>query len=215
MQSGATAVVADDWPLVRLGIVQALRTAGLRVVAESQSAEDALRGAAAEGATYLLVGTVRDAGLADVARRALATDPPPDLIVRVDSIGRDELAAVVAAGASAVLSRSLRPVELVDALERVDRGERVVAPAFLSLLVGALEPGQGGATTDDGAPPLTRKEVEVLARLAQGRTNREIADALFITPATVKSHLAHIYAKLGVTGRQEAVARAVALGLLS
>jgi ATP/maltotriose-dependent transcriptional regulator MalT len=69
----------------------------------------------------------------------------------------------------------------------------------------------GGADADG---VLTRKELEVLARLADGRSNKQIADALFVTQATVKTHLAHIYTKLNVSGRQAAVARAVELGLL-
>ena len=84
------------------------------------------------------------------------------------------------------------------------------------MLVGLLGPPEEGAALHAPlAGQLTRKELEVLARLAEGRSNREIAGALYVTPATVKTHLAHIYTKLGVTGRQEALARAVALGLLS
>ncbi len=94
----------------------------------------------------------------------------------------------------------------------------MVAPALLSLLMGVIAPADpalaGAERSGSHREVLTRKELEVLARLAEGRSNREIADALFVTPATVKSHLAHIYVKLGVTGRQEAMARAVALGLL-
>jgi ATP/maltotriose-dependent transcriptional regulator MalT len=87
----------------------------------------------------------------------------------------------------------------------------VVGPSLLPLLVGVLGAPDDG-DEDDG--PLTPKELEVLSRLADGRSNKEIADALYVAPATIKTHLAHIYAKLGVTGRQEAVARAVELGLL-
>jgi ATP/maltotriose-dependent transcriptional regulator MalT len=68
----------------------------------------------------------------------------------------------------------------------------------------------GGA---DGVP-LTTKELAVLTRLAHGETNAAIADALYISIPTVKTHLTHIYAKLGVGGRHEATSRAVALGLL-
>ena len=70
------------------------------------------------------------------------------------------------------------------------------------------------AGSPSGEAVLTAKEREVLVALADGRTNQEIADALFVTPATVKTHLAHIYAKLQVKSRQQALARAVALGYL-
>lgn len=211
-------MVADEWPLVRLGMVQALRSIDLAVVGEAARAEEAVRLVEAGRATHLLLGSCRDLPLAEAARRAKALPAPPRVLVLVDRIGRDELGGLRAVGIEALLPRSVSPAELAASVARVARGERVVAPALLSLLVGVL--GPGGAGEGDGAPAqggadaLTRKELEVLARLAEGRSNREIADALFITPATVKSHLAHIYVKLGVAGRQEAMARAVALGLL-
>jgi DNA-binding CsgD family transcriptional regulator len=61
---------------------------------------------------------------------------------------------------------------------------------------------------------LTLKEREIVAQLARGASNKEIADALFVTPATVKTHLAHIYAKLGARSRHEALTQAFALGIL-
>ena len=215
------AVAVDEWPLVRLGIAQALRAAGVAVVAEVASGHDAIRLVESTNARYLLLGNYRDLSLAEAAKRAKALPEPPRVIVMVDSIGVEQMRALRAVGIDALLPRSVTPAELADALKRVAKGERVVAPALLSLLVSALGPsdeppsgtsGGYGRRKDD--EPLTRKELEVLARLAEGRSNREIADALFVTPATVKSHLAHIYVKLGVTGRQEAMARAVALGLL-
>lgn len=214
------AVVVDEWPLVRLGIAQTLRAAGIVVVADVSQGEEAVRAVEAGSARYLLLGAFRDLPLAETARRAKALPAPPNVLVLVDHIGREELVALRAVGIDALLPRSVGSAELADALSRVGRGERVVAPALLSLLVGFLGSPEA---VDNGAPSsaggardaLTRKELEVLARLAEGRSNREIADALFVTTATVKSHLAHIYVKLGVAGRQEAMARAVALGLLS
>lgn len=215
-----TAVAVDEWPLVRLGITQALRAIEITVVAEVGLGHEAVRAVELHRAGYLLLGNHRDLTRPESARRAKALTFPPKILVLVDHIGRDELLALRSVGIDALLPRSVGPHELADALKRVGQGERVVAPALLSLLVGALGPAAAG---DDGvsgrfpahtADPLTRKELEVLARLAEGRSNREIASALFVTQATVKSHLAHIYVKLGVAGRQEAMARAVALGLL-
>ena len=213
---GPSAVVVDEWPLVRLGVAQVLRAMGIAVVAEVAKAEDGVR--AADGrAHYVLLGSCRDLSLAEAARRAKSLRPPPRVLVLVDHIGRGELGALRAVGIDALLPRSAAPAELSDAIARVAKGERVVAPALLSLLMGVIapaDPAAGGERPGSHREALTRKELEVMARLAEGRSNREIADALFVTPATVKSHLAHIYVKLGVTGRQEAMARAVALGLL-
>lgn len=209
--SGSTAVIVDEWPLVRLGVSQTLRSRGVRVVAEVSHGDEAVHLAQGLGATYLFVGTTRDAPLPDIVRRAVAGEPPVRVVVLLDHGSREELAAVVSLGIDALLPRTVRPEELSDAVARIERGERVVAPSLLPLLVGVV-----GAREGDGVPTegLTRKEVEVLARLADGMSNREIAEALYITPATVKTHLTHIYTKLGATSRQEALARAVALGLL-
>jgi DNA-binding CsgD family transcriptional regulator len=69
-----------------------------------------------------------------------------------------------------------------------------------------------GFSTDE--PGLTPKELEILAQLAQGASNKRIAEVLYVTPATVKTHLAHIYAKLGARGRHEAVTQALTMGIL-
>jgi DNA-binding NarL/FixJ family response regulator len=210
----ATAVIVDEWPLVRLGIGQALRGLEIKVVDELSAGADAARRANDLGAGWLILGTHRDVPAADVVRRARTAERPPRIMVLLDHVSRDELAGLLSLGVDALLVRSARPEELADAVRRVARGERVVAPALLPLLVGVL------GTPADVEPPgeseglLTRKEIEVLNRLAEGRSNKDIADAMFVTQATVKTHLAHIYTKLVVAGRQEAVARAVELGLL-
>ncbi|MDQ1438247.1 MAG: hypothetical protein QOK43_1876 [Acidimicrobiaceae bacterium] len=187
---------------------------------------------------WVLLGTFRDAAAPDVVRRLRGIDPPPRVVVLLDHVTREVLSSLLSLGVDALLVRSVGPEELADAVSRVDKGERVVAPVLLPLLVGVLGAAAGsglagagagggsgagggtgagngwadGGTDADGV--LTRKELEVLARLADGRSNKQIADALFVTQATVKTHLAHIYTKLNVTGRQAAVARAVELGLL-
>lgn len=211
MPAAPTAVIVDEWPLVRLGIAQALRTAGVRVAGEAANGEDGLRMVQAGEATFLLLGTARDASMADLVRRVRAGAHVPKIVALFDHPGREELVAVVSLGVDAVLVRSARPEEVADAVTRLEKGERVVAPVLVPLLVGVLRPADEEAG-EEGV--LTRKEIEVLLRLAEGRSNREIAEALYITPATVKTHLAHIYAKLGVADRHEALARAVELGLL-
>lgn len=212
----AAAVVIDEWPLVRLGIGQALRSLSIRVVIELSGAADAVRRMGETEIGWLILGTHRDVPTADVIRKARALERPPRVVVLLDHVSRESLASLLSLGVDAILVRSVGPEELADAVGRVGKGERVVAPSLLPLLVGVL--GATGADGDDGPDGgeggLTRKELEVLTRLAEGRSNKDIADALYVTPATVKTHLAHIYTKLGVTGRQEAVARAVELGLL-
>lgn len=189
----------------------------IHVAAEVATAADGVRLAGEHDAEWLLLGTYRDIAPVEAVRRARNLPRTPKIVVLLDTVSRDLLASLLSMGVDAMMVRSVGPEELADAIGRVARGERVVGPALLPLLVGVL--GTTGAETEsaDGEPAeggLTRKELEVLTRLAEGRSNKEIADALFVAPATIKTHLAHIYTKLGVTGRQEAVARAVELGLL-
>lgn len=211
----STAIVVDEWPLVRVGMAAALHGAGIAVVAQSGNGDEGVRQVQARGADYLLLGAHGDLGPTEAARRAKALVHPPRVVVLLEQVSRDELGVLAAAGVDAFLVRSVHPAELAAALRRVIKGERVVAAPLLSLLVGAMsfDDADGSIPVDAGSA-LTRKEVEVLVRLAEGRSNREIAEVLYVTPATVKTHLAHIYAKLDATGRQQAVERAVALGLL-
>jgi len=213
----ATAVVVDEWALVRLGMVQALRSAEVTVVAAVAGGEEGVRRVQAHGASMLLLGAHRDVALVDSVRRARALASPPHVLVLLDQIDRVGLEALRAVGVEALLSRSVGPEELADALRRVAGGERVVTPTLLPLLfevIGSAAAVADADTAGSDSGLLTRKEREVLACLAEGRSNREIAELLFVTPATVKTHLGHIYTKLGVATRQEARARAVAIGLV-
>lgn len=202
-------VIVDEWPLVRLGVAQVVRARGARIAGEVAHGDEGVRLGTRAGATLLVLGLVHDTPLPELVRRAV--DGGAQVLALVDHGSRDELAGMAGRGVAGLVSRTIRPEELDDALDRIERGERVISPALLPLLMGVVTP----AEDEVGEGGLTRKEREVLARLADGMTNREIAEALYITPATVKTHLAHIYSKLGATNRQEALARAVALGVLA
>ncbi|PLS74965.1 MAG: hypothetical protein CYG61_09595 [Actinobacteria bacterium] len=214
--SGApSAVVVDEWPLVRVGMVQALLGAGIALAAETGNGEEGVRQVQAREAGYLLLGAHGDLAPTEGALRAKALPRPPRVVVLLDQVDRGHLGALAAAGVDAFLVRSVHPAELAAAIRRVIKGERVVAAPLVSLLMAgrSLDPTAEEAHVEIGTT-LTRRELEVLVRLAEGRSNKEIAELLFVTPATVKTHLAHIYAKLGATGRQQATERALALGLL-
>jgi DNA-binding NarL/FixJ family response regulator len=208
-----TAVVAEDWGLYRLGVCAALRSLGVRVVGDSGSARDALRLLDGDGADLAVLGSVADLALAEAVRRAKRAPGPPGVVALLARAERDEVARLLGAGVDGLLARSIGAWELGDALRRVLAGERVVAPAFVPLLLGAVD--LAGLPAAAGGAALTGKEREVLARLAEGRSNRAIASALCITPATVKTHLVHIYEKLGARDRHDALVRAVARGLLA
>jgi two-component system nitrate/nitrite response regulator NarL len=206
------AFVMDDWPLLRLGVQAVLEPLGVRVE-QAAAARDGLRALSGAAADLVVVGTMSDLTQGEVIHRIKHASRPPIVVALVAQASRAEVGRLLSAGADALLERSVGAEELGDALRRLAAGERVLAPSLVPALVGAVD-GDGGARVGGGNGLLTGKEREVLARLAEGRSNQAIAAALHVTPATVKTHLAHIYEKLGASDRHEAIARAVALGLL-
>jgi DNA-binding NarL/FixJ family response regulator len=204
------AVIVDQWALVRLGIAAVLTAREVEQIVEFEHGRDGIAWARAEHADLIVLGNHLDRPAVDVVLEAATLTPPPKVALLLTNPAREELGALLAAGADALLQRSVAGDELADALDRIERGERVIAPALLPTLVGAMAPS-------DPAPDslLTGKEREVLAALAAGGSNQQIAEALFVTRATIKTHLAHIYAKLDARDRHEAIARAVAMGLLT
>ena len=205
------AVVVDRLPLFRIGMRRAVHEAGLGLVGEAADvagALDALGGR--NGGVVVVVGDAVEAGPAALARASAHA-----LVVGlVGAVGRDDLVGVLGAGVAGIGLRSSGPAELADLLRRAVRGERAVAPALVPTLAGMGPQPTRPVPASREAGELTARELAVLAALAAGASNAEIAAELFVSQATVKTHLGNIYAKLQVRGRHEALARAVALGLV-
>ena len=212
-RASGKAVLVDHWPLVRLGLARVLATIDIRIVGESELGLDGVRMAATEAADLLIIGDTLGISAPEAARAAKELPDPPRVLAIVGLTSREALAAFLSAGVDGLLVRTAGAEDLAGAVDRVLAGERFVSPALLSALAGMLEPSAYGGDPNQGLV-LTAKEREVLGWLADGHTNAEIAARLYVTPATVKTHLAHIYSKLGAKSRQGAVSRAVELGLL-
>ena len=210
-------MVLDEWPLVRLGVAKVLADEDVRVVAEPPDAAAAMAAVRAQQPDLLVIGG-HEAPQAALARQAVEAAPNVRSIVLVPAGGERDLRPVLLAGARAVVPRTVGPDELRDAVQRVLAGDHVVSPSLLPRLFEGNGNGVSAAATEGGrvagAPALTGREREIVRLLGAGRTNAEIASALFVSGATVKTHLAHIYDKLGVRSRYDALGRAVALGLL-
>jgi len=203
-----SAVVIDQWELVALGIATVLGEQGIDTVDTVADARSGLAAARSRGAAIVVLGaSAQDAPL-DVARAVSRLRPRPALVALVGGADHGTFGQLIAAGVEGLLVRSASTEELADAIRTVRRGERYVSPALVSSLVGAVAP------VDCGDTLLTSRERDVLACLAQGRSNREIADELFVGIETVKSHLSKLYEKLGAKDRHDAVAQALAAGLL-
>ena len=206
----SAAVVVDEWALFRHGIAAVLTQMGIPVAGEAEGYEDGMLQLWASNPQLLVVGSVGPRRLPDFIRAVKAQYPDIHILALLPGSETGELRRVLGSGADGVLARTAGISELEDALRQVLSGKRVLTAAAVSVLVGRVEP-----TPAPLATPLTSKELQVLSLLGRGLANREIAETLVVSMATVKSHLARIYGKLGAGNRQEAVGRAIEAGLLA
>lgn len=203
------AIVVDEFALVRLGVTAVLEPLGIDVIAETHSGRELVSLTAVEQPELVVIGLPADLPLVDVVERLRHRAVVVGLVSRASE---QDVGLLVALGIDGIALRNGSCEEFATVVERVLKGEKVVVPALLPALAGRVRlrtqpEGENGVL-------LTLREREVLVFLAEGRTNREIAGALSVSVATVKSHLVHIYDKLGAANRNEALGKAVALGLL-
>ncbi|GAA1140257.1 response regulator [Ornithinicoccus hortensis] len=201
-------LIVDDHPVVRSGLRALLETdPGLEVVGEAGSGEQALALAPRLAPGVVLMDLRLGEGIDGVTateRLRAAADPPAVMILTTYDHDADIVRAVEA-GAAGYLVKDAAPQVILDAVHAAARGETVLAPALVHRLMTRMRrPG----------PRITDRELEVLRLVAQGRANRAIAKELFISEATVKTHLAHAFDKLGVDNRTGAVAALREQGLL-
>lgn len=202
------AVVVDQWALVRVGIGTILRNLSIRVAGDASQAQEGLALCRSENAQLVVLGSHLDVSVAHAVMQAKLIDPDLLVVSLLAEPDAEALGAVLTAGADAVLLRAATDQDLSNAVTKIATGERFLAPALTLLLAGAV------SQTSDPSP-LTAKETQVLAGLAAGRTNKDLAEELYVSAATIKTHLSHIYTKLGAKNRREALARAVEMGLLA
>ena len=200
-------VIADDHPVVRAGVRALLEgEADIEVVGEA-STPDAAVALAAELSPELVLMDLqfgdRAAG-AEATRRVRALAAPPYVLVLTNYDTDGDLGAVEA-GASGYLLKDAPPHELLAGVRAAAAGQSALAPAIAGRLLARLR---------EPRVSLSAREIEVLRLVARGASNADVAARLHITDATVKSHLAHVFSKLGVSSRTAAVSAARALGVL-
>ncbi|QJU54468.1 response regulator transcription factor [Herbiconiux sp. KACC 21604] len=203
-------VVADDHPIVRAGLLALFaQESDIAVVAEAATSTEAVRAAERESPDVVLIDLQfgsRDAGSgADATRRIRALDAAPYVLVLTNYDSDADILGAIEAGASGYLLKDAPPHELVAAVRAAAAGESALAPVIASRLLTRLRAPQAS---------LSPREIEVLELVAAGRTTQSIAAELFLGETTVKSHLAHIYTKLGVSSRTAAVSAARGRGIL-
>jgi DNA-binding NarL/FixJ family response regulator len=211
-------VVADDQPVVRTGFRTILEASGIEVVGEAGDGSEAVAVVRREKPDVVLMD-IRMPELDGIeATRQLAgagTGDPVRVLVLTTFDLDDYVYDALRAGASGFLLKDVGREELVAAVRVVAAGEALLAPSVTRRL---LEEFARRPDADRPPPasldPLTPREREVLALVARGRSNAEIAAELYVGEATVKSHVAHLLMKLGLRDRVHAVIHAYEVGLV-
>ena len=204
-------VLVDDHSLVRQGLADLLsRGAGMQVLATTGRAEEAfellrqhqpdllvldLRMTPTDGIT--LLKALRERG-----------ETTPVLVLTMSEEAED-LAAALRLGVRGYLLKDMEPADVIDAIRRAARGELVVAPSIAGKLAAILQSGEEPGSAASLLKQLTGRERQILGHVAAGMSNKAIAKALGISPDTVKLHVRHLLAKLGLSSRVEAAVFAV------
>ena len=201
-------LIADDHPPTRAGVRLALERAGFIICGEAWTADRAVELALQERPDVCLLDIhMPGSGLA--AARAIAERLPATSIVMLTVSQEDEdLFDALRAGASGYLLKTTDPNRLPHALQGVLRGEAALPRALVSRVLAEFRRRQQNGRRAGGAGfrDLTRREWEVLELLGEGLTTAEIAEKLFVSPATVRTHVASTLRKLSAPDRQSAVA---------
>ena len=183
---------------------------GIEVVGEAGEAEEAVAEAARLLPDVVLLDLVMPrGGTLDAIGRIRALSPAPRVLVLTSFSADDQVLPAVRAGASGYVLKDAAPTDLEAAVRTVHRGGVVLAPQVASTVMSEVSRGRAAP----GAQELTRRELEVLRLLARGLSNRELAEELFVSEKTVKTHVSSILSKLGLADRTQAALFAVRHGL--
>lgn len=201
-------LLVDDHPVVRTGLRALCElNDNVRVVGEASSGEEAIALSEHLNPNVVLCDLRLGAGIDGVqTTAALRAQQPAPAVIILTTFDRDvEILRAIEAGAAGYLLKDVSPSTIVASLEEAARGGMVLAPEMTQRVVQGMRHPR---------LQLTERQFDVLRRLETGASNREIARELFVTEATVKTHLVHLFAKLGVESRAKAVTLARETGLI-
>ena len=214
-------VIADDQNLVRSGFRMILGAAGIPVVAEAADGAEAVAAALRFRPDVVLMDIrMPEMDGLEATRRILAAPATNDCrIVNLTTFDLDQYVyAALTAGASGFLLKDVTPEQLVTAVRTVQAGDALLAPSITRRLVERFAPrpgsGQARPAVHADLSDLTPRELEVLRLVAHGLSNAELAAQLCLSEATVKTHVARIFAKLQLRDRAQAVILAYETGLV-
>ena len=193
----------DDHEVVRRGVRELLELDGtIVVVGESGSSVEAMqRIPAFRPHVALLDARLPDGSGIDVCRHVRSVDPSIKVLILTSYDDDQALFAAIMAGASGYLLKQVRGSDLVESVRRVARGQSMLDPAMTTQV---LQRVRSGSSEDPALAPLTTQERRILALLAEGLTNRELAQRMYLSEKTVKNYVSSVLTKLGLTSRTQA-----------
>ena len=210
-------LIADDHPVVRDGTRRILeQEPDLDVVAEAADGEEAVRlaGSSRPDVAIIDVAMPRVDGI-EATRKIKALYPAIAVLILTAYDDDQFVFGLLEAGAAGYLLKSVRGRELVDAVRQVHAGESVLHPAIARKVLNRFVPPAGKPAEQKPPAVLSEREMEVLRLAARGSSNHEIAGELYLSLRTVQAHLGHIFNKLQVSSRTEAVVRALKEGWIT
>ncbi len=202
-------LLVDDFQPIRSGLRQLIETTGdLRVVGEAGCGEDAIVMTRELTPDVILMDlSMPNCDGIEATRRIIAEDPTACVLVLTANTDRKRTLQAIRAGAIGYLLKDAEPSYLLDAVRSAVRGESPLDPRAARALVSALFEAEL-------EPTLSTRELEVVALVANGLANKQIARRLSISEKTVKNHLTRVFSVLGVSGRTQAAMWAAAHGLI-
>jgi DNA-binding NarL/FixJ family response regulator len=205
-------IIADDHPIVREGLRAVLATLpDFELIAAAATGAEAVSAAIASRPDVVVMDLhMPDLDGVQATRQILSTDPDVAVLVLTMYEDDDFLIAALKAGARGYLLKGASHSDIARALRSIAAGEVVFGAGIANQVLGRLT---GQVTSVDPFPQLTRREREILVLIAQGHGNQAIARQLFLSPKTVRNHVANILAKLDVPDRAQAIALAREAGL--
>ena len=213
-QTPIRVLIADDHAIVRKGIRALLSTeADIQVIGEASDGAEAIAQTQALNPDVILMDLVMPKldGI-EATRQITANQPRARILVLTSFAADDKVFPAIKAGALGYLLKDSSPDELVQAIHQVHRGEPSLEPSIARKVLTELSQPPKTPLTPD---PLTEREVGVLRLVAQGQSNREIAEQLVITEMTVRTHVSNILSKLHLASRTQAALYALREGLAS
>lgn len=200
----------DDHEIVRRGVRELLESSdGIEVVGEAGTAEQALdRIPLTSPDVAVLDVQLPDGSGVEVCRELVSADPEMACLMLTSFTDDEALLDAVIAGARGYILKDVRGTDIVESVRRVARGDTLLDPA---LVARARERIRRGAEEDERLKGLTPQEHRILGLLAEGRTNRQIAEEMYLAEKTVKNYVSNLLSKMGMSRRTEAAVYAARL----